>query len=126
MNDWMIYLLVGLMLIQAVALIYLRGQLENIERSGKQMVDALHKEIAALLCANTGLGDRFRLLERHVRGLDERQEQLEWSETSGQAIKHAVDLVKKGANADDLVTSCGLSRGEAELVMLIQQVERAG
>lgn len=125
MDSWLIYLLVVTVLFQLVIAYKLRQRLGQVKHDNEQQLNALHKEIEALLTANTGLGERFRLMEQQMRSLDDRQEQLEWTETSGQSLKHAVSLVKKGADVDELVTTCGISRGEAELLMTVHQIENA-
>lgn len=81
-------------------------------------------EIDVILSANKGVGKQFRMLEQRVRELGERQDQLEWDESSGFSFKQAVELAKQGVNADELVSSCKISKGEAELLTLIHRLDK--
>ncbi len=58
-------------------------------------------------------------LERHSRTLKDAQHHLESRSNGAANYGQAITLVKRGWRIEDLISSCGLTRGEAELVYLL-------
>ncbi len=80
---------------------------------------ALRKEVRTVT-ANVGiLNTRLSDLERQLVELGQRHERLE--QPVNQAYEVAVNLARKGADVEDIMSTCGLSRGEAELMGRIYQ-----
>ena len=46
-------------------------------------------------------------------------------EAPERSFKQAIKLVRQGADIDQLMSDCGLARGEAELVVLSKQLDTA-
>ncbi|MEE9494493.1 MAG: DUF2802 domain-containing protein [Gammaproteobacteria bacterium] len=88
-----------------------------IEQS--QRLTRLENDLAALCKASNGEGSHIVKLEQRVRGLIERQEILELRAQKNQPYSRASQLAHEGASIDDLVNGCGLSRAEAELVIML-------
>jgi len=99
----------------------------------------LGDELAALHGSFMALAERIERLEQRIeqqqrrleqtgRYVDElrlKQEQLDRNTeplTSGYV--QALKLAEKGASADELIELCGLTRGEAELVTMMQRAQR--
>ncbi len=61
---------------------------------------------------------RVEKAEKHIRQLMERQGQLALS-GEGRPYDLAIDLVRRGADADKLISNFGMSHGEAHLVTLM-------
>lgn len=74
-------------------------------------------ETALLNHSVMGLVKRLAQFEERLRQIESRQEELRFRDTDGQAYEVAAKLVRKGAGVDELVSVCGISRGEAELII---------
>ncbi len=68
---------------------------------------------------------------RHRQGIDIqlkrlgiRQDQLELRELESRSFGYASDLVKKGAGVEDLMGVCGLTQGEAELIVNLHGLQQ--
>jgi hypothetical protein len=68
-----------------------------------------------------GIGDRLGEMEQQLRLLAERQDQLDLRQPANHSYKLAIKLARNGTNADELVRTCGISRGEAELVVMLHK-----
>lgn len=82
-------------------------------------------DLGALCNGSLGLGERLAKLESRLSSLAKRQEHLELQEAPERSYKQAIRLVRQGANVEELMTDCGLARGEAELVLLSKQLDRS-
>lgn len=90
-----------------------------------EQLTVVREDLAALCKGSLGLGERVARLDTRLNTLAKRQEHFELQETPQRSYMHAIKLVQKGANVEDLMTDCGLARGEAELVLLSKQLDRS-
>lgn len=60
-------------------------------------------------------------LERRLRQVGEQQKQPSVRDTMHSHYEPAIRLARKGADVDELVATCGLARGEAELIALLHR-----
>lgn len=113
-------------LLASDVLLFVLGYLAHRLRSGDAGSDAeswgpLHgvqDELAALQESLTGMAERMTGLEERLQQFEECQEKLEARGESGaQPFEVAARLVSQGASLDQLVSVCGISRGEAELML---------
>ncbi|MFP5344726.1 MAG: DUF2802 domain-containing protein [Gammaproteobacteria bacterium] len=58
-------------------------------------------------------------LEQRLRRLGEQQKKPAVRDTMHPHYEPAIRLARKGADVDELVATCGLARGEAELIALM-------
>lgn len=72
-----------------------------------------------------GLGERLHEVEQQLRLLAERQDQLDLRQPANHAYRLAIKLAKKGVPVNDLVTTCGINRGEAELIATLHRYRKA-
>lgn len=84
----------------------------------KQLKELSH-ELQTMTSAAYGVGKRINQLAGQVRELDERQEEFDLKEQGSKSIQQAIALVNKGASIEELIESCDMSRGEAELLMMV-------
>ena len=75
--------------------------------------------VNALYSGAVGIGKRLNNIERKLRLNTERQDKLELRDIDQASYDHAARLVKNGAEVNELVDSCGISKGEAELIKLL-------
>ena len=83
----------------------------------------LNDEVSALCSGAVGVGGHVNKLEQKLKRVIERQDQLDSREPSDRAIDQATRMVRQGATVEELVTSCGLVRAEAELLLLLNRAQ---
>ncbi len=97
----------------------------KLKRAQEYLVDMQNKldqsqsDVRALCTGAVGVGRRLNRIEAKLRIQNERQDKLELNEPSLQVYGQATRMAKKGADLDELVNTCGLSRGEAELIVML-------
>lgn len=89
-------------------------------------IAAVQGDLAALTKASLGAGDHLMQVEHRVRRLSERQNQTEMRAVGDRPYQQAIQLVQNGADADELVRQCGMTRGEADLIVMLHGVAQAG
>lgn len=93
----------------------------------------LRQDVKSLAVALSMLGERLVRLEDHLERLQERLHERDQPQAAGggskdgerKAFEVATKLALKGANVEELVNLCGLTRGEAELIRMLHAGERA-
>ncbi|MCC7410897.1 MAG: DUF2802 domain-containing protein [Gammaproteobacteria bacterium] len=114
-------LLVGVLHAQRVRCV-LRRELVASERR----YESLRRDLDALLVCSRGLGERVHAQQQLLRRLGERQTQLEREDASQSRFGAAATLLQRGAEVDEIIDQCGVSRAEAELVLHLQQLRSRG
>lgn len=84
-------------------------------------IQQLEQELGALCSASVGAGEHVVKLEQQVQRIVERQNQLEMRAATDRPYSQASQLVDKGADIDELIDTCGLTRGEAELLVMMRR-----
>lgn len=79
------------------------------------------QELSALCSASVGTGNHVVKLEHQVQRMVDRQDMLELRTSSDRPYQQASQMVNKGADISELVDRCGLTRGEAELLVMMQR-----
>jgi hypothetical protein len=124
-------LLIFLVLAALAAVVFQHRNLQRLSRSHSEAADSLRlardrvqqleQELAALCSASVGAGDHLTRLEQQVRRITERQNGLEMRAVTDRPYARASELVHKGADTQELMDACGLTRGEAELLVMMQR-----
>ena len=112
-------------LVVCVCIVALLGGIEFIRYSRvKRIINAqniaigrIQQDMHALCAGAISVGKHIDTLEQRIRRLAERQDQAELRDPLEQTYSHAIRLAQKGVNVNELVESCGLARGEAELLL---------
>lgn len=94
----------------------LTERLADQDTEHHQHMREINKRLDAYLESSIGMGEELRELSELVAPLPGKLTQLEQRDPSGISFSQAAKLVGMGASADDIAQSCGLNRGEAELV----------
>ena len=105
-----------------------RGELRMLQErlaEREQDLTALRSDLAALTKASVGAGDHLMQVEHRVRRLSERQNQSEMRAVGDRPYQQAIQLVQNGADVEELVRQCGLTRGEADLIVMLHGVAQA-
>jgi len=99
-------------------LVRTRGDKRRIEQL-EISLNELHDNFNGLCSGSVGVGKRISRLESKTRQHSERQSRLEHKAPDLQSYGNAARLANKGADMEELVDHCGLSRGEAELILFL-------
>ncbi len=91
----------------------------------QQLLRTLQSDVSAMCSGTVSLGEHLVHLEQSTQNLSRRQDEVELHEPSGDNYRHAVRLMGKGVELEEVMEDCGLARGEAELLMLAQRLEKA-
>lgn len=92
----------------------------------KQLVDTLKNDVCALFTGAVGEDSRIHKLEARTRRIIQRQEQLENNNNhSERPYEQAIRMVHQGSSAKDLMAVCNLSKGEADLIMMVHGEAKA-
>ena len=81
--------------------------------TGAAMCD---KSTAPAPAGNDRLALQLKLMQQSINDLKHRVEDGRPDRSTDLPVQHAVRMVKRGANVDELADTCGLSLGEAELL----------
>lgn len=92
-----------------------RRRIEQLEIT----INELHENFNGLCSGSVGVGKRISRLESKTRQHAERQSRLEHKAPDLQSYGNAARLANKGADMEELIDHCGLSRGEAELILFL-------
>lgn len=94
-------------------------------QSALREIIRLQQDMRALCSGAVGLGDRLRQLERGLKGLNGRHDRLQLKDPGERPYAQAIRLVHNGAGAHEIADTCGLTRGEAELIRMLHSVDKA-
>jgi len=104
------------LLLAGIQLFRLQKQLTTQQK----IVKKLSSELNAISNGNFGLGSSLLLVEKQIKDLKSRQQDLTSFGNEDQyqkrTYKQASHLAQMGASIDELKQSCELSHGEAELL----------
>lgn len=103
----------------------IRRQNSRITDLDKQ-VEQLSSTINALCSGAVGVNKRVVKLERSGRDLVHRQESIESIHTDDRPYGEAIQMVQKGADASRLVDELGMSVSEADLLVMLHGMKKAG
>jgi hypothetical protein len=82
----------------------------------EQLANSTSMDLKTLLREGERFDEIARELHAAIAALGERHDQLELRASGGTAWEHAIDLARMGLSPDQLMSSVGVTRGEAELL----------
>ena len=94
-------------------------RLRMTQREVAQTLQKLESDLRLIALDVSATDDRVSRLEKESTGIKAAQDHLESRGSAQSNYAQAVNLVQRGWRIDDVVSNCGLSRGEAELVYLL-------
>ncbi len=117
------YIVLAAVLNIALIIMVIRLAVQQRQRSlsYEYKLKLLSDDMRALCAGAAGATVNLNKVEQKVKRVMERQDQLDSREPSGRALDQANRLVRQGATAEELVTTCGLVRAEAELLILLHR-----
>ncbi len=78
---------------------------------------SLKGALSAVCSDELAVDQRQAEIERRMRQLAEQQEQLLSRDAEQGPYRHAVRLAAQGASREEIMKNCGVSRGEADLLL---------
>lgn len=106
----------GLVLSQGALFVLWSGARRQVKLVEKQII-ALRKEQQALISGNLGMGRKLFKFKSNLAHLEQSQVDLKQTQSSDKSIEQAAVLLKKGVSIEEVISSCSISRGEAELMV---------
>ena len=115
--------------IRAVVLLGVQGLLNarNIRRLRQQLrtnTENMVRELHATSSGSMGVGNRLVACERELHELRVRFDEMRQNDPLRGSYDEASRLVDLGADIDDLMNTCGISRPEAELVSALRRRQK--
>jgi septal ring factor EnvC (AmiA/AmiB activator) len=122
MTQTALFVIAVLALLASDVLLFVLGysayRLRSADAGRREPLHGARDEIAALQKSLTGMAEHMAGLEQRLQQFEECQEKLEArGENGAQPFEVAARLVSQGASLDQIVSVCGISRGEAELML---------
>lgn len=109
--------------VTAITAVVLGGKrlfsMQKIVHEQQELIKKLKSDIAALFTGAVGEDARIQKLESRTRRIIERQEQLETIKHSERPYEQAIRMVQQGSSCEDVMNICNLSKGEADLIIMI-------
>ena len=114
-------------LVSLTGLLYLALKFRSRNDRLVRELDLLRNDFNALCAGAVGVDKRVLRLEQRGRDLLQRQETIEQRHsTSQRPYGEAIYQVQKGADATRLVEEFGLSRSEADLIVILHGMREPG
>jgi hypothetical protein len=100
-------------------------QIRQLKASLKDRCDTLGRELHATTSGSIGVGQRLVACERQLHELRTTLDEMRQNDPLRVSYDEASRLVDLGADIDDLMNTCGISRPEAELVSALKRRQAA-
>jgi len=91
----------------------------------KQQIDIMKNDVRALFAGAVGGDSRLYKLETRSRRIVERQEQMENNKQTERPYEQAIRMVHQGSKVEDIMAVCHLSKGEADLIIMMHSADKA-
>lgn len=103
------------------ALVFLK--FKKISQAQQRTIKSLRSDLEALLICARGVGEKLHHQQDEFRSIQERQEKIELNDGNQNLppYKHIMALMNHGANQNDMMDSCDLTKGEVELMKNLQK-----
>ncbi|WP_097460352.1 DUF2802 domain-containing protein [Mangrovitalea sediminis] len=125
MTDWLTLLPWAITAVAVVLLgiqtVLLRRRLDRQDERLKGGLEIQGRELHALTSGSIGVGRRVQECEKQLHQLQSTIEEMRQNDPLRISYDEASRLVELGADIEDLMNSCGISRPEAELVSALHK-----
>ncbi len=98
------------------ALLYAVHQLNHRLKQTHQVIKGLQGDISALCAGAVGVSEHLDKIEDQSRYLADRQDQINVSASGDRPYVQAMRLAEKGADIEELMSTCDLAKEEASLI----------
>jgi ABC-type siderophore export system fused ATPase/permease subunit len=118
-------IVVGIFLLMSlVAMAFMYNHFHQILTQQDEIITSMQSDLNAMCSGAVGVGEHLAKLDERSGRLAQRVEALETQETPERSYRHAIKMLRNGANLDQIMSDCGLARGEAELLMLNRSIDQ--
>ncbi|WP_404361843.1 DUF2802 domain-containing protein [Marinobacter sp.] len=129
MNNW-IHLAPWALTATAIVLVFLQGwfahrHIRQLRAQLKERCDSLGRELHATGSGSMGVGHRVVACERQLHEVKAMLDEMRQNDPLRVSYDEASRLVELGADVEDLMNTCGISRPEAELVIALKRRQAA-
>ena len=97
-------------------------QLKTTMQKREQSYHRMHQDLHGLILCMRGISQRFEKQQKLIKSVTVRQNDIQPHNTNDSHYEQAVFLMNKGATVEELIQTCGLSKGEAELMNRINSI----
>ncbi len=118
------FLFIGLIICMVICA-YLGWQIFQLKRTISQREKSyhfMHQDLHGLILCMRGITQRFEKQQKQLRSVTIRQNDIQAMNTNDSNYEQAILLMDKGATIEELIETCGLSKGEAELMNRINNI----
>jgi len=106
----LVFVCIGLLFFKLKQLHHDQERTESVNKSLQSSLDKITEELREA-------HEYRKLTEVQLKTIKVRQRQIDLRDPQAIPYNHAITMVKRGAEAIDLISSCGLTQGEAELII---------
>lgn len=120
--QWDILALGIFCLVNLGLVILFSSKLHKVKRSNLHLRKRIHNledDVKTLYSTASNIGEQFKIVQKDNRILKEQQEQLSLKEPSQQSYKNAIQQIRNGDSTSKIAETSGLSKGEIELLRLL-------
>lgn len=96
-------------------------RLRQLRQQLRERTETLGRELHATTSGSIGVGNRLVACERQLHELRRQFDEMRQNDPLRVSYDEASRLVDLGADIDDLMNTCGISRPEAELVSALKK-----
>ncbi|MBQ0725180.1 MAG: DUF2802 domain-containing protein [Cycloclasticus sp.] len=100
-----------------------KRHLDKFAAIDSKKLESIQQDLSALCAGGLGVDERIGKIERRIRELVERVEELETNDAfeNLQEFQQAIELAKKGADVAEIVEKCHLTTDEAALLIRLHK-----
>lgn len=118
------FLFTGLLTCMGIC-VYLGWQMIQLKKTidfREKSYHVMHQDLHGLILCMRGITQRFEKQQKQLKSVTIRQNDIQAMNTNDSNYEQAILLMDKGATVKDLIETCGLSKGEAELMNRINRI----
>jgi len=123
-----LFVFIGNVLFLLVTAILLHRMTQKLRREYAQ-VKTMRDDLKAFSVAAIGMGKKVLQLEHQQRRAAENkpiEKAVSYVEPANQTYDEAAHMARQGKNVESIMHQCGLSHSEAELIFLMNRLDKAG
>jgi len=121
-----LFVFIGNIVFLLVTAVLLQRMTQKLRREYSQ-VKVIREDLKAFSVAAIGMGKRVLQLEhRHTVENIQTKKVVSYVEPANQSYDEAAHMARQGKNVESIMHQCGLSHSEAELIFLMNRLDKAG
>jgi len=107
-----------------IALTYIYVCFKQMHSQLQEVVHIIQEDLSAVCNGALGVGQHLAKLEKKTKLMTQQLDKVEMQEAPERSYKQAIKMVRNGANLDQIMMDCDLAQGEAELVLLSENIDK--